>query len=94
MSRDMSESRLGLEGLKSRSRLGTLNSRKMVVSRSSSAIAIFLRFYETAAAYGRFYSLFYSASGKMRNIFFYMNFQKRNKAETGCAVRIPTLHTK
>ena len=35
-----------------------------------------LRFYETAAAYDRFYSLSYSASGRMRNLSFGMNFEK------------------
>ena len=61
---------------------------------TSGTTAIFLRFYKTAAAYGRFYFLCYSASGRMRNLSFCMNFEKRNTAEIDCAVRIRILHTK
>ena len=64
----------------------------MGMSRTSGTIAIFLRFYKTAAAYGCFYSLPHSASGRIQNLCFYMNYE--NKAEIGCAVRIPILHTK
>ena len=34
-----------------------------------------LHFYETGAAYSYFHSLFYSASGRMRNLSFRMNFE-------------------
>ena len=44
-------------------------------SHTTGTNAIFLRFYKTAA-YGRFYSLFYFAFGRMWNLSVYMNFEK------------------
>ena len=68
---------VGIKDLKSQFRLGTLNFQKMGMSQTSGTIAVIWRFYKTAAAYGRFYTFSYSASGRMRNLSFYMNFKRK-----------------
>ena len=96
VSQDMSRFRdsifgnFDLEGLKSWSwfRLSTLKSRKIGMSRTSGTTAIFLRFCLTAAVYGRFYSLSSSASGRMRSLSFYMNFEKKKCGRD----RLPRAH--
>ena len=68
---------VSIKDLKSQFRLGTLNSQKMGMSQTSGTIAIIRCFYKTAAAYGRFYTFSYSASGRMQNLSFYLNFERK-----------------
>ena len=53
------------------------------MSHTSSIIGIFLRFCNTAAVYGHFYSLSSSAFGRRWNLSFYINFEKKKYGRDG-----------